>query len=67
MGKIEISGGQVDADSGVGAAYDIGLEASDISSGVLLDEGVTYDGVHGYTVTATKDGVPIQYRKTKGL
>ncbi len=67
MGKIEISGGQVDADSGVGAAYDIGLEASDISSGVLLDEGVTYDGVHGYTVIATKDGVPIQYRKTKGL
>lgn len=63
MGKIEIGGGMVDAAGGDGSACDIGVDYADLVERVQVDAGVTYDGVRGYAVTGTKDGLSIQYKK----
>ena len=67
MGKIEIGGGVVDAAGGDGAAFDIGVDYADSVEEVQVNEGVTYDGVHGYVVSGTRDGRSIQYKKTDSL
>lgn len=67
MGKIEIGGGMVDAAGGDGAACDIGVDYADSVEEVQVNEGVTYDGVHGYVVSGTRDGRSIQYKKTDSL
>ena len=67
MGKIEIGGGVVDAAGGDGAAFDIGVDYADSVEEVQVNEGVTYDGVHGYVVSGTRDGRSIQYKKTGSL
>ncbi len=67
MGKIEIGGGMVDAAGGDGAAFDIGVDYADSVEEVQVNEGVTYDGVHGYVVSGTRDGRSIQYKKTGSL
>lgn len=67
MGKIEIGGGMVDAAGGDGSACDIGVDYADLVERVQVDAGVTYDGVRGYAVTGTKDGLSIQYKKMDSL
>ena len=68
MEGITVRGGIVNATGNGGEADDdipdIGIpEVVDILEGVFVDSAVTYDGVHGYSVCRTKDGVPVGYRK----
>lgn len=68
FGGITVRGGLVNATGNGGEADDdipdIGVpEVVDISESILVDPSVTYDGVHGYHVCLTKDGVPFGYRK----
>ena len=65
VGNIIVSGGTVDARGGGGEGVsDIGIDADALLLGeVFVDPKVTWDGVHGYHVARTDDGVPIGYDK----
>ncbi len=65
MGSIVISGGIVDASGGGDGVCDIGVDEDALLTGtVTVGEGVTWDGVHGYQVSMTREGVPIGYSKS---
>ena len=65
VGNIIVSGGTVDARGGGGEGVsDIGIDADALLLGeVFVDPKVTWDGVHGYHVARTDDGVPFGYDK----